>query len=79
MKSIDEHIKKDKVDIEAAKVAGNDGKVRHLQEELKGLQEYKSHHPEDSHDPTSLEVYCDLNPEAPECRVYDDWLLINGS
>jgi len=46
--------------------------VRHLEEELKRLEEFKSHHPEDSHDPTPLEVFCDLNPEAPECRVYDD-------
>ena len=51
---------------------GRDGKVRHLEEELKGLEEYKQHHPEDSHDPTPLEVFCDLNPEAPECKVYDD-------
>lgn len=72
MKSIDDHIEKDKVDIEAAKAAGDLGKVRHLEEELKGLTEYKEHHPEDSHDPSALEVYCDLNPEAPECRVYDD-------
>jgi hypothetical protein len=47
-------------------------KVRHLEGELKGLEEYKSHHPEDSHDPTPLEVFCDMNPEAPECLVYDD-------
>jgi hypothetical protein len=72
MKSIDEHIEKDKVEIESAKAEGNMGKVRHLEEELKGLNEYKQHHPEDTHDPSPLEVYCDLNPEAPECRVYDD-------
>jgi hypothetical protein len=18
-------------------------------------------------------LYCDLNPEAPECRIYEDW------
>ena len=72
MKSIDDHIQKDQVEIEAAKAEGNLGKVRHLEEELKGLKEYKEHHPEDSHDPSPLEVYCDLNPEAPECRVYDD-------
>ena len=35
-------------------------------------QEYKEHNPEDKHDPTSLELYCDANPEADECRVYDD-------
>jgi hypothetical protein len=72
MNTIDEHILKDQSEIEAAKADGNDGKVRHLEEELKGLQEYKAHHPEDAHDPTPLEVYCDLNPEAAECRIYDD-------
>lgn len=72
MKSIDEHIKQDKLEIETARAEGNDGKVRHLEQELKSLEEYKQHHPEDSHDPTPLEVFCDLNPDAPECLVYDD-------
>ena len=72
MKSIDEHIKKDQTDIKAAQAAGDDAKVRHLTDELHSLEEYKEHHPDDSHDPTSLELYCDANPEAEECRVYDD-------
>jgi hypothetical protein len=72
MKSIDEHIQKDQADIEQARESGNLGKVRHLEEELQGLKEYKEHHPEDKHDPSPLEVYCELNPEAPECLVYDD-------
>lgn len=72
MNTIDEHIQKDKSEIEAARAAGDAGKVRHLEGELKGLEEYKAHHPEDNHDPSPLEVYCDMNPEAPECRVYDD-------
>jgi hypothetical protein len=72
MKSIDDHIQKDRVDIEEARAAGDLAKVRHLEDELKSLEEYKEHHPEDSHDPTPLEVFCDLNPEAPECLVYDD-------
>ncbi|MFZ9901400.1 MAG: CP12 domain-containing protein, partial [Vulcanococcus sp.] len=29
-------------------------------------------HPEETADPTPLEVYCDLNPQSPECLVYDD-------
>ena len=72
MKSIDEHIQKDQSDIEAAKAAGDDAKVRHLEGELSSLKEYKEHNPGDKHDPTSLELYCDANPEADECRVYDD-------
>ena len=34
MNTIDEHILKDQSEIEAAKAIGNDGKVRHLEEEL---------------------------------------------
>ena len=72
MKSIDEHINKDKSEIEAAKAAGDEAKVRHLEDELHSLEEYKEHHPEDSHDPTSLELHGEANPDADECRVYDD-------
>ena len=72
MKSIDEHIKKDQSEIESARATGDEAKVRHLTTELQSLEEYKEHNPEDKHDPTSLELYCDANPEADECRVYDD-------
>jgi hypothetical protein len=72
MKSIDEHIQKDQSEIQAAKSIGDNAKLRHLTDELKSLEEYKEHNPEDKHDPTSLELYCDANPEADECRVYDD-------
>ena len=72
MKSIDEHIQKDQSEIESAKAEGNLPKVRHLTEELKELEEYKDHHPEDKHDPIALELFCDANPDEPECLVYDD-------
>ncbi|MCP9850868.1 Calvin cycle protein CP12 [Cyanobium sp. Morenito 9A2] len=72
MNTIDEHILKDLSELEAAQVAGDAAKLGHLKDELKDLVEYKAHHPEETHDPSALEVYCDLNPEAPECRVYDD-------
>jgi hypothetical protein len=39
---------------------------------LEALKTYKANHPEDLHDPTPLELYCDANPDALECRVYDD-------
>jgi hypothetical protein len=72
MNTIDEHIAKDKTEIEAAKAAGDQPKVRHLQDEVKDLEEYKAHHPGEQKDPSPLEVFCDLNPDAPECLVYDD-------
>jgi len=72
MKSIDEHIQKDQSEIQSAKAHGDNAKVRHLTEELNSLQEYKDHHPEDKHDPNALELFCEANPDVPECLVYDD-------
>lgn len=36
------------------------------------LQAEASHQRENQPKKNSLEVYCDLNPDAAECRVYDD-------
>lgn len=44
---------------------------RHLQNELTDLEDYKNNHPNDGHDPTPLELYCDKNPDASECRIHD--------
>ena len=44
---------------------------RHLEDELESLERYQDNHPEDNHDPTPLELYCDTHPDALECRVYD--------
>jgi len=45
---------------------------RHTEEELESLKSYKENHPNDDHDPTPLELYCDANPSAPECKIYED-------
>jgi hypothetical protein len=44
---------------------------RHYEEELKELKTYKNNHPEDDYDPTNLELFCDQNPDSPECRIYE--------
>jgi hypothetical protein len=36
------------------------------------LQAEASHQREKDKKKNSLEVYCDANPDADECRVYDD-------
>ena len=36
------------------------------------LQAEASHQRQDHPEKTSLEKYCDENPDAAECRVYDD-------
>jgi len=70
MKNIDDHIAKDKEILDDPTISPQ--ARRHTEEELSSLQKYKENHPEDSHDPTPLELYCDTNPNALECRVYDD-------
>lgn len=39
-------------------------------EELQAEASHKLHQP--GQDRNSLEVYCDDNPDAPECRIYED-------
>ena len=70
MESIDAHIAKDKEILDNPTTSPQ--ARRHTQEELEALQTYKINHPEDHHDPSPLELYCDANPNALECRIYDD-------
>ena len=70
MESIEKHIEKDE------KILGDPTTSpqmrRHVEEELEDLKGYQERHPEDHHDPTPLELYCDTYPDASECKVYDD-------
>lgn len=70
MDNIDQHIQKDEDLLNDPMISPQSR--RHTEEELEALKTYKENHPEDSHDPTPLELYCELHPDALECRVYDD-------
>jgi len=70
MDNIDQHIQKDVEILNDPTISPQSR--RHTEEELTALESYKANHPEDSHDPTPLELYCDMNPDALECRVYED-------
>ena len=72
VESIETHISQDSDELAKAEASGDKAKARHYATELEGLETYRSHHPGEHKDPSSLEVDCDLNPDAPECRVYDD-------
>jgi hypothetical protein len=70
MENIDQHIEHDRKLLDDPLTSAQ--ARRHTEEELEALQHYKSNHPDDTHDPTPLELYCDANPEALECRIYED-------
>jgi hypothetical protein len=72
LENIDSHLAKLRAELDQARQSGNPARINHLETELNNLEAYKQHHPNEQNDPTPLEVYCDLNPQAPECLVYDD-------
>lgn len=69
MDNINQHIKQDVEELNNANLSPQ--RRRHLESELSDLAQWKEGHPEDDHDPTAFEMYCDQNPESDECRVYD--------
>lgn len=44
---------------------------RYLKDELDSLERYLNQYPDREECPNQFELFCYLNPEAPECRVYD--------
>jgi len=69
-KNIIDHIQKDKEELSNPMTSSQ--RRRHIESELESLEAYATNHPEDTHDPTPLELYCDTNPNALECRIYED-------
>ena len=69
-RSLQQHINDDRDELDNPKTSSQ--RRRHLEGELDSLEKYQVSHPDDDHDPTPLELYCDENPAALECRVYED-------
>lgn len=70
MENIQSHIDKEKKILNDPTVSPQ--QRRHSQSELDSLELYKESHPNDDHDPTPLELYCNENPDALECLIYED-------
>jgi len=70
--NIDEHLNRDREELAKALAEENQGKARHLLKELADRELYKSNHPDETRDPSHLEIYCERNPDAIECKIYDD-------
>ena len=75
MESIEKHIEKDKEILDDPTI--NPAARRHYEEELHELEVYREHHiaeinAGDHHDPNTIELFCEMHPDEPECLVYDD-------
>ena len=69
MKTIDTHINQSIRILDDFTISSQSR--RHIEEELESLLNYKNNHPNDDRDPSSLDLFCDVNPNALECRKYD--------
>lgn len=69
MESIQKHIERDKKILDNPTISSQ--QRRHVESELEQLELYYKNHPEDDHDPSSLELFCDEHPEADECKIFD--------
>lgn len=69
-KSIQQHINDDKDLLENGTLSPQ--MRRHVADELDHLEQYQAKHPDEDHDPTAFEMYCDEHPDASECRIYED-------
>jgi hypothetical protein len=69
MENIHKHIENDKKILDDPMVSSQSR--RHVEEELEALERYQVNHPQDEHDPTPLELFCNDNPSASECRIYE--------
>jgi hypothetical protein len=69
-RTLSQHINDDRNELDDPNVSSQ--RRRHLEGELDDLQNYQKNHPNNDHDPTGLELYCDAHPDALECRIYED-------
>jgi ribosome-associated translation inhibitor RaiA len=69
-KTIQQHINDDKNILEDPTLSPQ--MRRHVEDELGHLEKYQANHPDENHDPTAFEMFCDENPDASECKIYED-------
>jgi len=50
----------------------NKQRKRYLESYLFDLLEYQKKNTTETHCPTNFELFCNLNPDSPECRIFDD-------
>lgn len=75
MKSVEQHIEVDRGIINNPTTSPQ--QRRHIEEELHELEVYVENHAEeiaagDHHDPSPLELFCEVEPSAPECKIHDN-------
>ena len=69
-RTLQQHINDDRDELDNPEI--NSQRRRHIEGELDALEQYQVNHPDEDRDPSPLELFCDMHPDALECRVYED-------
>lgn len=70
MESVEKHIEHDKKILDDPLTSPQ--AKRHVEDELQSLERWVETHPDDHKDPSPMELYCNDNPDALECKMFDD-------
>jgi hypothetical protein len=68
-RTLTQHIQNDQKELDNCNISPQ--RKRHLEAEIKSLEKFQSNHPNEEKDPSPLELFCDENPHALECRIYN--------
>ncbi|MFM7549535.1 MAG: CP12 domain-containing protein [Cyanobacteriota bacterium] len=55
-----------------AQTNGDEAIARKLEQQIKELEDFQARHPDVLEAPSPFEVFCDLNPDNVNCRIFDD-------
>lgn len=72
MASIGEQLQSYRSALADAQSKGDQAIARKIEQQIKELEAFQLRHPDAAEAPSPFEVFCDLNPDNINCRVYDD-------
>jgi arginine utilization protein RocB len=72
MASIGDQLQNYRSALSEAQAKGEQAIASKIEEQIRELEAFQQRHPEEAEAPSPFEVFCDLNPSAINCRVYDD-------
>lgn len=72
MASIGEQLHSYRSALTEAQANGDQAIARKIEQQIKELEDFQQRHPDATEAPSPFEVFCDLNPDSVNCRVFDD-------
>jgi len=72
MASIGEQLQSYRSALADAQAKGDQAIARKIEQQIHDLEDFQQRHPDATEAPSPLEVFCDLNPDNVNCRVFDD-------